>query len=257
MKFANTVRLFNRLPGRVAKAWRITRDFGRFVDVQRCTYNKDGLVSFHNCDFMHDPVFREAYALGKAAGSWGNYDIEWRAYVACWAASKGAALDGDFVECGVNRGGLSRAVMHYINFARMTDRKFYLLDTYCGFPERYADSAAETNLHDYSECYEAACETFRPFPNAILVRGIVPDSLSMVKTQKVCYLSLDMNCAEPEIASAEYFWPKMVSGAVIVHDDYGYLNQYMPQKVALDNFAAKHNVEVLTLPTGQGLVFKS
>ena len=45
------------------------------------TYNQDGLATRHNCDFMHEPRFAEAYRLGKSTGSWGDSEIHWRAYV--------------------------------------------------------------------------------------------------------------------------------------------------------------------------------
>src|SRR3984893_12099372 len=52
----------------------------------RGAYLQDGLFTVHNSDFRKDQKFREAYRLGKATGSWGRQDVEWRAYVCCWAA---------------------------------------------------------------------------------------------------------------------------------------------------------------------------
>ena len=57
-------------------------------------------------------------------------------------------------------------------------------------------------------------------------------------------------------AAAEFFWPRLVSGAVIILDDYGYSDDYVRQKRAFDTFARTKNVQVLLLPTGQGLIFK-
>jgi hypothetical protein len=221
-----------------------------------CTYNQDGLITFHNADFLHDPLFRESYRLAKATGSWLGADLEWRVYIACWAALKGRSLPGDFVECGVDRGGLSRAVMHYIGFRNLTARKFYLLDTYCGFPDKYRHLAVQSHLQHYGECHAAVLETFKEFTNAVIVRGPVPDTLPQVHSEQVCYLSLDMNCAEPEIAAAEYLWDRLVSGAVMVLDDYGYNEDYRRQKEAFDDFARRKGVAILLLPTGQGLIFK-
>src|SRR5262245_44841764 len=93
------------------------------------TYNQDGLTTDHNCDFMDEPQFKEAYDLGKRTGSWTGSDLRWRAHVVCWAAQRAQNLPGDFVECGVNRGGYSRMVVHYVNFARLP-KTFYLLDTF-------------------------------------------------------------------------------------------------------------------------------
>jgi O-methyltransferase len=222
------------------------------------TYRQDGLATAHNADFMREPRFASAYEAGKAVGVWQNADIHWRAYVACWAAAKGAALEGDFVECGVYRGSISRMVMDYVGFRRMPDRKFYLLDTFSGLVEKYISDEEKRQGRRagvYEETFEAVRSTFADIPNVEIIRGTVPDTLPEVRSQKVCYLSLDMNCAEPELAAAEYFWPRLSSGAVIVLDDYGFAGHH-EQKKAMDGFAASVGVEVLSLPTGQGLIFK-
>ncbi len=241
-------RLKRAIIGRIKKRVLLTKDF---------TYQHDGLFTYHNCDFVRDPRFAKAYGLGKATGSWGNSELEWRVYVACWAAEKGASLEGDFVECGVNRGGISRAVMEYVNFQRMADRKFYLLDTYKGLPEQDKPMASvDSYLDFYSECYEDVVKTFAEFPNAIVVRGMVPETLAEVKSEKVCYLSVDMNNPKPEIAALNFFWDKLTSGAVVVLDDYGYANAHNRQKAEIDQFTRSHGVSVLTMPTGQGLIVK-
>ncbi len=84
---------------------------------------------------------------------------------------------------------------------------------------------------------------------------MIPDTLPQVKAEKVCYLLIDMNCAAPEIAAAEYFWDKLVSGAAIILDDYGW-DGHIVQKQAMDEFARRKGVSVLQLPTAQGLILK-
>ena len=222
----------------------------------RWTYDSDGLKTIHNCDFLADPLFREAYRLGSETGSWYGFDIRWRAYVVCWAAEKGRTIEGDYVECGVNKGGYSRAAMHYIDFANLPEKKFYLVDTYCGIPEEFLEEENRALLEGrYGECYDEVVRTFAPFASAVVVRGVVPRALPEVKAEKVCYLSIDMNSAAPEIAAAEFFWDKLSSGAVVLLDDYGF-SQFIRQKRAFDAFARERGVSVLSLPTGQGLIVK-
>jgi O-methyltransferase len=223
------------------------------------TYQQDGLITDHNADFMKDPLFMEAYSLGEQTGSWGGGKIHWRIHVACWAAYWCQKLDGDFVECGVNRGGFSRAIMHYIDFARLP-KKFYLLDTFNGLVEKYISPeerkrGIDPSAYNYTECYEDVKQTFKDFPNVVIVRGAVPDTLPLVDTEKVSFLSIDMNTREPEIAAAEFFWDKLVSGGIILLDDYGF-PAHLEQKIAFDKFASQRGVLVLSLPTGQGLIMK-
>jgi len=56
-------------------------------------------------------------------------------------AQQTKSLPGEFVECGVNRGGMARVVMEYVNFSSM-NKKFYLLDTYCGIPDDMKHASA-------------------------------------------------------------------------------------------------------------------
>jgi len=65
-----------------------------------------------------------------------------------------------------------------------------------------------------------------------------------------------MNCAEAEIADAEFSWDKFSFGRVLILDDYCYSEQHRLQNKAFNDFAKTRNAEVLSIPTGQGLVFK-
>jgi hypothetical protein len=95
---------------------------------------------------------------------------------------------------------------------------------------------------------------FKGMP-AQIIKGTVPETLPECTAEKICYLSIDMNCAGPEIAAANYFWDKLVAGAVIVLDDYGFMGHEEQQK-AFDAFAKEKKVQILQLPTGQGIIFK-
>lgn len=234
-------------------------DYGCLVNP---AYSEDGLITFHVCKFMQDPLFMRAYDAGKKTDALRTHpgDIHWRAYVACWAANRARNLDGEFVECGVSLGLLSRAVVEYIDFKNI-DKKFYLFDTFNGIPnecltEKEKEKGIDNNLFGYDDCYEAVKKTFSEFPNVIAVRGKVPESLSRFDIKRVAYLSIDMNNAASEIAAAEYFWERLVPGAVIVLDDYAYSEQFALQHKAFDEFCRSKGVSVLALPTGQGLIFK-
>lgn len=226
------------------------------------TYNGDGLATIHNSDFTQDPAFSAANerALATPHPYGPNVDIRWRIYVCCWAAAQVKHLDADHVECGVFTGMASAAVMHYLDFKSMRDRRFYLLDTFNGIPlEHLTESEREAGIHlhnnFYFDCYQAALKTFGGYPNARIVRGMVPDTLTQIDSNRIGYASIDMNCVEPEMAAGEFLWPRMLPGAIIVLDDYGW-RTHINQKHAWDEFAARRGVHVLSLPTGQGILIK-
>jgi len=228
------------------------------------TYDADGLAVWSKeVDFLRDPVFQRAYGRGIGSGhgfgAGADIHIEWRVHVACWAGSHAGRLAGDFVECGVNTGIYSLAICDYIDL-NATGKSFFLFDTFDGIPEtqmheRERERALEHNRTIYVDVYETARRNFEPFPRAKLIRGRVPDTLDQTPIDRACYLSLDMNIAEPERAALEFFWDRLVPGAPVLLDDYAWAGHTL-QKEQMDDFAASRKVEILTLPTGQGLLLK-
>jgi hypothetical protein len=238
-------------------------------DLIQPNYLADHLAVWHkSVDFMQDPKFLAAYRRGmdsghhiiRAPGSHSDLHIEWRVHVLLWAARHASKLEGDFVECGVNTGIYSLAICDYLDFNRL-GKSFYLFDTFCGLPVEQVSAEEEVlgrleeGSYYYSECYDIARRNFAPYSKAVLVRGKVPDTLASVPIERVCFLSIDMNIVEPEIAAMEFFWDRLSPGAPVVLDDYGW-STYRPQKDAMDSFAERKNVAILALPTGQGLVLK-
>jgi hypothetical protein len=222
------------------------------------TYQADGLITSNNCDFIEEPRFKKAYAFAAATNPWEGFNMPWRVYIVCWLADFVKHLPGDFVECGVNTGAYSRSVIDYINFPSL-DKTFYLLDTYEGLvanqiSEKEKKAGIESYLHNYPNVYEQVLQTFKNFQVKI-IKGAVPGTLSQCDAKQICYLSIDMNVVEPEIAAANYFWDKIVKGGVMILDDYGF-PKHIEQKKAFDEFAKEKRVQILSLPTGQGIIFK-
>jgi hypothetical protein len=230
------------------------------------TYARDGLISVHSHDFMQDSKFIRAYARGvKAIGGTDSYQWHWRIHIGLWAASVASRLDGDFVECGVNRGFLSSAIMEYLGWNSL-DRDFYLLDTFAGLDDRFVSDrerdvgAIQTNAENmrsgfYVDGADSVRANFAQWPRAQIIVGAIPETLAQVKAQRIAYLHLDMNCAPPEVAALTYFWDLLVAGAPVLLDDYAYLG-YSQQKLAMDDFARGRGVSICSLPTGQGLLIK-
>jgi len=248
---------------RIARVRLALRD--DFPMIAKPTYADDGLISQHITAFVDDTKFMDAYALGRATGALAGHpgDIHFRAYVACWAAKYALSLEGDFVECGVGKGLLSRTICHYLQFER-SSKKLYLFDTFEGIPvEDAGDSMEMANMaflnrtHFDSDYYERVKSTFAKYPNVFIVRGRVPASFDTIMLEKVSYISIDMNNAAAEIAAIEYLWDRLVFGGVVVLDDYAYGPEFLSQKNAWDRFSASKGFDVLTLPTGQGLIIKN
>lgn len=224
------------------------------------TYAKDMLYTYNNADFIDDPLFKRAYSHVRRLDTTGiiGDGIEWRIHVLCWAAFQASHLEGDFVDCGVNTGLCARSVMEYTSFKDL-NKTYYLLDTFTGMDPKYSSDYEMARHHkigygDKVDLYEQAKKTFEGFKTRI-IKGPIPDTLEQVDTNIIAYISIDMNCVIPEVAALEFFWDRLVPGGFIVLDDYGYRGAE-DQKRAHDSFARSKGVQILTLPTCQGIIIK-
>jgi hypothetical protein len=240
--------------------------YGTARTIAPAVYAQDGLLSVHCHDFLQDPAFKRAYERGVAAiGGVDNYHWHWRIHVGLWVAFSASKLEGDFVECGVNRGFLSSAIMEYLDWDSLS-KTFYLLDTFSGLDKRFvSDEEVRRGALDqnalrlknafYVSGVDSVRSNFSRWRNVRIVPGAIPETLKMVEAKKLAYLHLDMNCAPPEIAAATFFWDRLVPGAFVLLDDYAYFG-FRSQKLAMDKFAAENGVKICSLPTGQGLLVK-
>ena len=243
----------------------LLRKTGLEVFNTRNHYAQDGLLTLHSDHFRQDPVFHAAYQRGVQASFGIDPKIEWRVHVALWAASRAFCATGDFVECGVNAGFISSAIMHKLNWAG-AGKRFYLIDTFRGpVLTQYSSEEiqlgrrliAENNVAAgaYVADVDQVRANFAEWPNAVVVQGQVPEVLETMDVGAVAFLHLDLNCAYPERAALAFFWNRLSPGAYVLLDDYAYLG-HTCQAQELDALADSLGFEILALPTGQGLIVK-
>lgn len=185
-------------------------------------------------------------------------DMRWNAHTAVWAAQTALNRPGNFVELGVCFGLLSNLICDLLDFEKL-DRRFFLFDTYEGIPASRASPEEQHRVselnHLYVNVYDVTKKRFAKYPNAELVKGVLPESLEDFDTGPISYLSVDLNYANVEIQCIELLWDRLVPGAVVVLDDYAWKG-HERQKAAWDDWAGRAGTAVLTVPTGQGLIVK-
>jgi hypothetical protein len=252
-------------PKRTFAQWREGRLRALRRRPMRCDYVADGLgVSDRNLSFLDDPVFAAAWdraaQLGLEGWQGAAPDIRWRAHVAVWCASNGLQIEGDFVECGVHTGLLSVTICETLKFAGVP-KSFWLFDTWSGIPvdtlgADEKQKAAQLNADNYRmNIHDIATRNFAPYPNAKLVRGVLPGTLSEATIEKIAYLSIDLNNRVAEEAVIEALWPKVTPGGMVLLDDYG-LRGFEQQYAMWNAFAERVGRRIVTLPTGQGVLVK-
>jgi hypothetical protein len=228
-----------------------------------CFYN-DRMITFDKSTAFLTKNQRFQRAFDMCALNDEDRSRAWRMHTLAWAADIAMQLDGDFVECGVFEGFMSQTIIEYVGFAE-TPRTFYLYDTFDGFSPKYSepdDFGTGSGFYDFANkvygrdgLYEDVVDRFAPYPNAKVIRGVVPDVLHDNSPETIAFLHIDMNSPRAEQGALEVLFDRVVPGGVIVFDDYGWLS-YAKQMEAADAFMNARGYFVLELPTGQGLTVK-
>ena len=152
-------------------------------------------------------------------------------------------IDGDFVECGVWRGGnaLLAAGIFKLHGA---DRRVILFDTFAGMTApTQVDTVAATGefartMHTSNQrdthnewCYASLDDVKHAFrcadlltPNVVFVQGDVLHTLAIPENvpQTIAVLRLDTDWYESTRLELVTLYPRLSTGGVIMIDDYGY-----------------------------------
>lgn len=231
-------------------------------------YDELPLATAINHDFLDDPRFKRAIEVSRRSpfAARGYHQGRWNFHVILWAASHAIKLKADIVLLGVFEGAGAAAVASYTDFSSTKSRMF-LVDTFTGNPEemwtaderKWGADSAQWAYKEAGDTHDAVQKRFAGMSNVVVVRGRVPDVLSSIPFNRIGLIYLDLNCAAPERAAAEYLWDRVIPGGLIISDDYGHSRPgegFYAQKIAFDEFARSRGVEVLNIPTGHGLIIK-
>jgi O-methyltransferase len=165
-----------------------------------------------------------------------------------------AGVPGDFVECGVWKGG--SAMMMALAMQRFDAvRTLYLYDTYAGMPaptehdRNFDDRQAEKKWERLQReghnewCYSPLEEvranlarTGHPAERAVLVQGKVEDTIPATIPERIALLRLDTDWYESTRHELEHLYPRLVPGGVLIIDDYGY---WKGARQAVDEYFAR------------------
>ena len=184
----------------------------------------------------------------------------WNLSVALWCAKNALKLNGDFVELGVFKGHTTIFLAEYTDFQH-EEKGWYLYDTFAGIPEEDVNNPtwAELNKSLYVDSYFYAdvVDRFESYPNIHVIKGRVPDVFNdSPPPSRIAFLHVDLNSARAEVAALECLFDSIENGGMILFDDYGWA-VCDEQHQAIKAWAKKMSVNILELPTGQGLLVVS
>lgn len=240
---------------------------------------------------IHVPLRRFGYEVRRAPAGGSDYPVEFdeddieiaehvldqqltmtsreRVVATILACKHVVAQDvpGDFVECGVWRGGCSLAAKQ--TFERLgSHRHVHLFDTFAGMTE---PTDVDTTVHgahpaiqtydelareDHNEwCFASMTEVRANFRSrgvrideVHFVEGDVLDTLAEPDNlpERISVLRLDTDWYESTRLELESLYPRLSVGGVLVLDDYGF---WHGARTAVEDYFAEHGDRPLMMPT--------
>ncbi|HEY3728965.1 MAG TPA: TylF/MycF/NovP-related O-methyltransferase [Solirubrobacteraceae bacterium] len=226
----------------------------------RYAYEADGMATVHFSPFIEDAEFTARY--DEMASDWFvgyRADVRWRMWLLTRLAGQCSRLPGNFAEFGVYRGGCAFMVLATVGLA--ADRKLYLFDTFAGIPDAHlGDRERSLDLagrHGDTSVEYVEWRLARWREQIQICAGDVFETLPLADTGPLAFAHVDLNSAAPTRRVLEYAYQRLVSGAIVVFDDYGYgWDDCADERAAIDDFFGDMRESVVALPTGQGLVIK-
>jgi len=179
---------------------------------------------------------------------------EERCYVLFSLARQALALNGEFWECGVYKGGtaiLFSKLLHEHGNGRGV--RLRLFDTFDGMPE----TDAEKDRHRRGDFHDTSLETVRQrIPHASFVEfhaGVIPQTFAGRENSRIAFAHVDVDIYHAVRDCCGFIYPRLLPGGFIVFDDYGFPS-CPGARQAVDEFFHDKPEVPLVLPSGQAVV---
>jgi O-methyltransferase len=194
--------------------------------------------------------FRDYYRAAESS----TLVSEERCYVLYTLAQQALALDGEFWECGVFKGGtallLARLLAEKGNGRAVTLRLF---DTFSGMPE----TDAEKDRHRQGDFMDTSLTAVQKrVGHAEVVKfhpGFIPQTFAGMEASRIAWAHVDVDIYQTVRDCCAFIYPRLLPGGFMIFDDYGFPS-CPGARQAVDEFFRTKPETPWVLPTGQAVV---
>ena len=174
-------------------------------------------------------------------------------------------LSGNILEVGVFRGFsgiLLKKLDNEFNYKSKKDRLF-LIDSFEGLSDIHDnDKVIDQEIYQHKKGhfkvdFEDIKKLFSNYKNVSLIKGWIPEVFERLNENNLYkFVHIDVDLYEPTLSTLNYIFDKVVSGGVIITDDYG-STIFPGNRKAWHEFFSKKNIQgSIFLPSGQAVYIK-
>lgn len=179
---------------------------------------------------------------------------------ACIETVLADGIPGDFVECGVWRGGCAIFARAVFQVHGVTDRKVWLADSFEGMPALVTESdkvdvdlsalrylaVSQRDVEDNFRCFDLLDG------QVAFVKGWFSESLPAAPIRHIAVLRLDGDHYSSTMDSLNGLYGRLSKGAFVIVDDY---NAYAGCKAAVTEFRQAHGITSALMPIDDTAVY--
>ncbi len=165
-------------------------------------------------------------------------------------------LPGGMAECGSYEGASA-----YFLANEAPETPLFLFDSFEGLSvptsldRKSPDADQYWRKGDLSASEEKVRETLHIFSNVFIYKGWIPERFEEVQDRQFRFIHIDVDLYQPTYDSIAFFYPRLVKGGMMVLDDYGFTNCPGAFR-AVQDYQKIEPVQIIHLPTGQGIIIK-
>ena len=171
-------------------------------------------------------------------------------------------IPGDFVECGVWRGGSAMVMAHALIKMKETSRRIWLYDTFEGMSKPSEEDTScsdgsmainkwrtkQTKDHcewDYASLDEVTQNmllTGYPEENLFFIKGRIEDTVPEHMPSRIALLRLDTDWYESTKHELNHLFPLLIKHGILIIDDYGH---WAGSRKAVDEYFSQKKLPIL------------
>jgi O-methyltransferase len=187
------------------------------------------------------------------------YPID-KCYMLYQLARRSQQLPGDMAECGVYKGETAQLLAWILASGNAEASRLHLFDTFAGMPKTCIPDRDYHKPGDFSDTSlgEVQKRLGRHASLCVFHPGVIPKTFAEVAdVAQYSFVHVDVDIYPAVRDCCQWFWPRLTPGGVMVFNVYGLYPYRFAERVAVDEFFAKHIEQPIVLPTGQAIVMKT
>lgn len=163
-------------------------------------------------------------------------------------------LRGSTAECGVFKGIGSALICEALRGTYAENERHFGFDSFEGLPET-GPTDANWKRGDLAEPMTSAEQHLAEFSFVHLIKGWLPQTFGAVSDRVFRLIHIDVDIQQTTCECLEFFYPRAVSGALFLFDDYGF-HSCPGARQAVDAFLLDKPETLIELTTGQAVFYK-